>query len=472
MDLSWLVLESADTPMHVAALLTFALPDGAPEDYLQHLAARFREQRGFQAPWNLKVNRGLRGKLVPSWVEDSDIDLDHHFRHTALPKPGGERELGILVSELHSLPLDLTKPLWELHLIEGLAGNRFALYLKIHHSLIDGISVMRLMMDSLSHTPDVADAIAFWTVGAIEPSKPTKQKKPELPSVGGLYRATTGMLGGFTRPLRDDDLVAPFSSPKSALSAPMNAQRRFATHQMPLADVKAAAAASGGTVNDMVLWLCGTVLQRYLRENGALPEKTLTAAVPVNLRDSGDYSVGTNIGHLLTSLATDVDDPQERLEKIMASSRAAKNGLRSMPEEARYPYTLAATSSIALGQLTRMDSLVPPMFSLVISNVPGPKDSRYLDGARLEAIYPISLLMRGGALNITVTSLDGVLNFGFVGARDALPHLQRMSVHLDDAMEQLLDITTGSRTDGRVRTPASPSGTSAHKVRPPAGASG
>jgi WS/DGAT/MGAT family acyltransferase len=254
------------------------------------------------------------------------------------------------------------------------------------------------------------------------------------------------MVGGFTRPLRDGDLVAPFSSPRSALSAPMNGQRRFATHQVPLADVKAAAVASGGTVNDMVLWLCGDVLKRYLQENGALPKKSLTAAVPVNLRDSGDYSVGTNIAHLLTSLATDVDDPKERLEKIMASAKAAKNGLQSMPEEARYPYTLAATSSIALGQLTRADALIPPMFSLVISNVPGPRAAKYLGGAKLEAIYPISLLMRGGALNITVTSLDGVLNFGFVGARDTLPHLQRMSVHLEAAMDQLAEITGGSRS--------------------------
>jgi WS/DGAT/MGAT family acyltransferase len=264
----------------------------------------------------------------------------------------------------------------------------------------------------------------------------------------------------------------------------MNAQRRFATHQIPLADVKAAAAASGGTVNDMVLWLCGDVLKRYLKENGALPKKTLTAAVPVNLRDSGDYSVGTNIGHLLTSLATDVEDPKERLEKIMASSKAAKNGLQSMPEEARYPYTLAATSSIALGQLTRLDSLVPPMFSLVISNVPGPKNAKYLDGARLEAIYPISLLMRGGALNITVTSLDGVLNFGFVGARDALPHLQRMSTHLETAMHELLQITTGTITGTTIgattgsrtghagaQTTATSGSATKRKARPSAGAS-
>ena len=438
LDLSWLVLESPDTPMHVGGLLTFTLPDAAPEDYLYNVAARLREQRGFQAPWNLKVGQGLRDKLVPRWVEDSDLDLEHHFRHTALPKPGGERELGNLLSDLHSRALDPRRPLWELHLIEGLAPNRFALYLKIHHSIIDGISVMRLLMEMLSDSPDVADAKAIWTIGA---TAAPNEKKDTLPSVGGLVRATTGLVDAFTRPLRDSALVAPYSSPRSSLSAPMNGQRRFTTAQVPLADVKAVAKASGGTVNDIVLWLCSTALQRYLDETDALPARSLTAAVPVNLRESEDFSVGTNIGTLLIRLATDVREPKERLDKIMASTKAAKTSMQAMPREAQYPYTLAATSSIALGQLTRLDALVPPMFSLVISNVPGPPHSKYLAGAKLGSLYPISLLMRGGALNITVVSVDGVMNFGFVGARDTLPHLQRLSTHLDSAMNELLQIT-------------------------------
>ena len=196
---------------------------------------------GFQPPWNLKVGQGLRDKLVPRWVEDFDLDLEHHFRHTALPKPGGERQLGKLLEDLHSRALDPRRPLWELHLIEGLAPNRFALYLKIHHSVIDGTSVMRLLMEMLSGSPNVADVKAIWTIGA---TRAPKDKKGTLPSVGGLVRATTGLVGAFSRPLRDSALVAPYSAPRSLLSAPMNGQRRFATAQLPLADVKAAATAS------------------------------------------------------------------------------------------------------------------------------------------------------------------------------------------------------------------------------------
>ncbi|HEY5854311.1 MAG TPA: wax ester/triacylglycerol synthase family O-acyltransferase [Aldersonia sp.] len=441
LDLSWLVLESPDTPMHVGGLLTFALPDDAPADFLQRIATRLRAERRFEAPWNLQVSRSLRDKLMPRWVEEKDVDLDHHFRHVALPAPGGELELGNLVSELHSRPLDLRRPLWELHLIEGLAPNRFAVYLKIHHSLIDGVSVMRLLMDMLSDNPDDTAITPIWTVPATAPAPAGRRNA--LPSVSGVVRATTGLVDAFTRPLRDDTLVAPYSSPRSSLSAPMNAQRRFTTTRAPLADLKAAAAASGGTVNDIVLWLCATALRGYLHETDKLPTRSLTAAVPVNLRDDADFSVGTNIGHLLTNLATDETDPKQRLEKIIASTRAAKNHMEAMPREARYPYTLAATSSIALGQLTKLDGLVPPMFSLVVSNVPGPKHSKYLAGAKLEAVYPISLLMRGGALNITVVTVDGVMNFGFVGARDALPHLQRLGTHLDEAVTELPQLTTG-----------------------------
>ena len=441
LDLSWLVLESPDTPMHVGGLLTFTLPEHAPAGFLHTIATRLRGARRFEAPWNLKVGGSLRDKLAPRWVEEKNVDLDHHFRHVALPAPGGERELGNLVSQLHSHPLDLRRPLWELHLIEGLAPNRFALYLKIHHSLIDGTTVMRLLMDMLADNPDDRTITPIWTVAATAPAP--GGHRISLPSVGGVVRATAGLLDAFTRPLRDDALVAPYSSPRSSLSAAMNGQRRFTTTRVPLADVKAAAAASGGTVNDIVLWLCATALRGYLYENDSLPARSLTAAVPVNLRDEADFSVGTNIGHLLTRLATDESNPRQRLQKIIASTTAAKDRMQAMPREARYPYTLAATSSIALGQLTKLDGFAPPMFSLVISNVPGPRHSKYLAGAKLEALYPISLLMRGGALNITVVTVDGVMNFGFVGARDALPHLQRLGTHLDAAVTELPQLATG-----------------------------
>src|SRR5436305_8500825 len=168
-DAAWLVLESRDTPMHVGGLFEFTLPPNAPSDYLKKEFARMREAQTIPSPWNLKLVEGpLVGPRLPLMREIRDVDLDYHVRHSALPHPGGQRELGILVSRLHSNQLDLHRPLWEVHLIEGLEGNRFALYSKMHHSLIDGVSGMRLIMRALSSDPTRRGMPPFWTVGAGE----------------------------------------------------------------------------------------------------------------------------------------------------------------------------------------------------------------------------------------------------------------------------------------------------------------
>src|SRR6476469_6024478 len=167
-DAAWLALESRDTPMHVGGLFEFTLPPDAPDDYLKKEFARMREARAIPPPWNLRlVEAPVLGK-VPLMRPLRDVDLDYHVRHSALPHPGGQRELGVLVSRLHSHQLDLSKPLWEVHLIEGLEGNRFAIYSKMHHSLVDGVSGMRLIMRTLSPDPKARNTPVFWTVGAGE----------------------------------------------------------------------------------------------------------------------------------------------------------------------------------------------------------------------------------------------------------------------------------------------------------------
>ena len=167
LDAVWLELESRDTPMHVGGLLEFTLPKDAPPDYLKQAFEQMRSVRTIPPPWNLRlVEPPVIGHRLPLMREDHDVDLDYHVRHSALPHPGGQRELGILVSRLHSHQLDLHRPLWEAHLIEGLQGNRFAMYTKTHHSLIDGVSSMRLIMRAFSTDPDRRDMAPFWGVGA------------------------------------------------------------------------------------------------------------------------------------------------------------------------------------------------------------------------------------------------------------------------------------------------------------------
>ena len=190
LDAVWLELESRDTPMHVGGLLEFTLPKDAPPDYLKQIFEQMRSVRTIPPPWNLRlVEAPLIGPRLPLMREIHDVDLDYHVRHSALPHPGGQRELGILVSRLHSNQLDLHRPLWEVHLIEGLEGNRFAMYTKTHHSLIDGVSGMRLIMRALSTDPERRDMVPFWGIGAgARPARPPRTTAPPGCSAGRWAR--------------------------------------------------------------------------------------------------------------------------------------------------------------------------------------------------------------------------------------------------------------------------------------------
>src|SRR5437763_1089625 len=228
-DAAWLVLESRDTPMHVGGLFEFTLPPNAPADYLNKEFARWRAPQTIPPPWNLRLVDGpLLGARLPLMREIRDVDLDYHIRHSALPHPGGQRELGILVSRLHSHQLDLHRPLWEVHLIEGLEGNRFALYSKMHHSLIDGVSGMRLIMRALSTRPDGREEPPFWTVGAGErPRSPQQEGGSGSPlgSLAGALRGGGAAISGLARAAADLGLAAfdgrplqaPYRAPGSAL---------------------------------------------------------------------------------------------------------------------------------------------------------------------------------------------------------------------------------------------------------------
>src|SRR5579859_3468346 len=260
-DAAWLLLESRDTPMHVGGLLEFTRPHDAPADYLKRELVRMRATRTLPEPWNLRpLELPLVGAALPLLQTVRDVDLDHHVRHSALPAPGGQRELGVLVSRLHSHQLDMHRPLWEVHLIEGLEHDRFAIYTKMHHSLIDGVSAMRMTLRALSTDPRERDTPAFWAVG---PGSTHGERPREdgggvrgllsalgegANAVGALARSTVELAGAA---ISDSPLQAPFMAPGSPLSEPIGGQRRFATQQYELALFKSLAKAADSTLNDI-----------------------------------------------------------------------------------------------------------------------------------------------------------------------------------------------------------------------------
>lgn len=447
LDAAWLFVESSATPMHVAGLQIFALPEGAPEDFVGRMVAGFKAAPHVGHPWNRKLSGSLLDYLVPTWAVDPSPDLDYHVRHSALPRPGGERELGVLVSRLHSHPLDFSRPLWECHFIEGLEGGRFAIYTKMHHSMIDGVSGMRLLQRALSPDPGARDMAAPWTVAApVRATAPAPMDdagwsmgslldllREQAESIGSTALAFLPMLGGDDT----DPLVAPMGCPWSVINGRITAQRRLATQRVPLEDLRALARAADCTLNDVVLAICGTALRRYLRDVDALPDDPITAGLPVNVRTADDEGTGTAISFICANLGTDLEDPRARLAAITASTARAKAHLQSLPRQALTHYTVTFMAPYILQLLTGLGGRLRPVFNLTISNVAGPDHPLYLNGARMDAMYPMSLLSHGQALNITCLSYAGTMHFGFVGCRNTLPHMQRLAVYAGDALDEL-----------------------------------
>lgn len=477
-DAMFLYGESREQMMHVAGLMPFTPAPGSSPDHLREVMDELRTNPTVAPPWNLKLRTpDLLWNPLQAWVEEPAVDLEYHVRRSALPSPGDERELGILVSRLHGHRVDLHRPPWEVHLIEGLEGGRFAWYAKIHHSLVDGYSAMQAMTNALSSDPDARDWPLFFSIPprrAPRPPAPASASPPgasnaEAPGPGtaageagepdaggprgmhfpellGAVREQYGASKAVVRALinlvqasraGDHELVSPLEAPRCVLNARISGSRRFATQRLPLDRMRALARAAGGTLNDVVLALSGASLRTYLLEHGALPDAPLVAMLPVAIRARDEAGGGNAVGAILATLATDVADPAERLARIIASTARAKQQLQGMSKAAILQYSALLTAPSMLQMIPGTAGHIRPTFNVVISNVPGPDRPLYFRGAKLEAWYPMSIPIHGQALNITCTSYAGMVCFGFTGCRDTVPHLQRLAVYCGEALSEL-----------------------------------
>jgi len=464
-DASFLRMESKRTPMHVGGLLTFRLPDDASPDFLRDLIAHMRTTPFMPHPFDCKLARGALSKLAPAWVRTT-LDIDYHIRHSALPYPGGERELGVLVARLHSHPLDMSRPLWECHLIEGLENRRFALYFKAHHCAIDGMGGMKMVRSWLSEDPkdmsgpgrplapherrDDTKPVADWKTRLAKPFKIAGHQIRTLPELVKVLRemSAPGLEGG-TR--------AALSTPRSLLNRPITQQRRLGTQNLDLGRVKAISAATGTTVNDVSLAICGGAIRRYLLEQGELPEKSLLASVPVAL-PKADGKGGNAVAGFVCPFGTDQTDPLQRLQRIHRVTKVTKAQLLALSPTALEQFTMLGLSPLLLGQMVGVLSKVPPFFNVTVSNVVASKVPLYLRGAELEAMYPMSILFDGYALNITLIGYVDRIAVGFTGCRDALPSLQKLAVYTGDALAEMEEAV-------RAAMPAAPSSSGSGKKR-------
>lgn len=443
-DASFLNVETRDTPMHVASLQIFKLPMNADQNFVKSVVESYRSRSPDVSPWNSRVKKSLVSKWLPSFEEDTNIDMHYHVRHTCLPHPGGERELGELVSHLHGQQLDRSRPLWTCHIIEGLDNKRFAIYTKIHHALTDGIRGIHLATRCLAKTPD-GQWTAPWHWENVSSRKHLRQDNPAAKlsvSPADVIKHLPSVINPNFR--RSGAKVSlPFSAPRTVLNTPITAARRVATQSLEIARIKSISERIGVSTNDVFLSLCSAALRRHLLSIDALPAEALIAGVPVSLREPGNTSQANAVGFFWANLATDARNAIERTLAIHASMTASKTHLQGLPRAFRSPYTIATMSPMIAVLMSGLGGKLPPPMNTTISNVPGPAKRLYLNGAELDAVYPLSIPFQGQGLNITCINYAGQMNVSFVGSRDKLPHLQHLAVYLSEALEELEGAVSG-----------------------------
>jgi diacylglycerol O-acyltransferase / wax synthase len=439
-DSVFLLTESREHPMHVGGLQLFEPPEGAGPEFARQVYDALAAEHDFQPTFRKRPAWVVGGLANVAWAYDDpkDIDMDYHLRRSALPSPGRVRELLELTSRWHSTLLDRHRPLWEAHLVEGLNDGRFAVYSKFHHSLIDGVSALKLMQRTLSTDPDDRDLRAIWNL-------PRRRRS----SGGSRWQTLTqlaGSVAGFApsawslarAALVEQQLTLPFAAPRTMLNVPIGGARRFAAQSWSLDRIKSIKRAAGVTVNDVVLAMCSGALRYYLIDQQALPETPLIAMVPVSLRTAEEADSGGNmVGSILCNLATDVEDPAKRLATISESMRGNKKVFSELPRLQAFALSAFFIAPLGLAVVPGFASSAPPPFNIVISNVPGPTEPMYWGGARLDGNYPLSIALDGQALNITLVNNAGNIDFGLVGCRRSVPHLQRLLGHLETSLKDL-----------------------------------
>jgi diacylglycerol O-acyltransferase len=490
LDALFLYLESPETPMHVGSMHVFEPPVGGAEG----LAAAVRAHIGARLDRADVFTRRLEpmplGLANPAWVRAAEVDLDHHVRRMRLPEPGTLAQCQDLVGSLHARPLDLARPLWEMVVIEGLQDGRIGFYAKVHHAGLDGqagVALAQAVYDvvaraapaapaqppasSVASTGDETRAVRVAAAGARHnaaqllglgarlPGLLRAVARAVVPALGrddaasAVAGASTGAPGGVAALLGGEGLLAP----RTALNASISRRRAFATLSVPMARARAIAQRHDASLNDVVLAACGGALRDWLLVRGELPDESLLAAMPVSLRRAGDTSSNTQAMMARMTLATDVADPLERLHRIRDASGRIKGALREV--KSAVPTEFPSLGLPWLGNALaavwgrgRLANRLPPLANVIVSNVPGPAVPLYLLGARMLHYWPVSIPYHGVALNITVQSYAGSLDFGLIACRRAVPDVDAIAQRLAQAFDAL----DGGADRDAAGTPAPP----------------
>lgn len=452
LDAMFFYLETPSSHMHVTGVYVLEPGDqGLSFDSVRDLIA---SRVPLAAPFRRRLVEVPLKLGHPFWIEDPDFDLDYHVRRACLPTPGGTEELAGFVAQVGGLPLDRARPLWEMYVVEGLEGGRFALVGKMHHAAIDGVSGAEIMATLLDLEPDPPERLIVdaW-------------RSEQIPSDAELIAlAMTALVGHPMKALKTARRVvetalhvtehnresgmapppSPFSAPKTRLNGSLTPHRRVAFAAQALDDFKKVKNRFNCTVNDVVLAVCAGALRRHLLDHSELPEESLVAMVPMSVRTDDEIGSGGNrISAMLTSLATDVDDPVERLGAVAAGMSRAKDqerliGAATLTDWTEFTFPALIGRAARLTASMRVFDRMRPLFNVTVSNVPGPSFPLFLAGARMVDMYPLGPVTEGVGLNMTVMSYCGMVYFGLNACRETVPAIAEMPKMLHEALDELV----------------------------------
>jgi diacylglycerol O-acyltransferase / wax synthase len=477
MDASFLYLETPEMPMHVGSMAIFRLPEDYKGNFFEDFKAMIASRLHIAPILKARLEKAPLDIDHPSWVEDDQFDIDRHIIRGSLPAPYDRATLERIVGWMHAKLLNRARPLWEFYVFEGMKDNEIGLYSKMHHACIDGGAGAALTNMIYDVTPiprqvdpptarkiaqeprDIAANLidsyqALWRQPFDASAAP---KSLELPRSGksdlgsilfdnamfqienavkfagnvpAMLKSVSEVVGKISDP-KSRDSIASMMSPPTILNKAISSERSFAGTSISLSRAKAVAKLSGGKLNDVVLALASGVVRRYLIERSALPAKSLTAAVPISLREEGNSEANNQVFGMICSIATNIEDPKARLEAIIAQSTKSKemsHPLRALMPQVSNISMLGAPILVQILALlysrSNLSDVLPPAANITVSNVPGPRQTLYAAGAELLHIFPVSISTHGLALNITVQSYRDQLDFGFIAGANIIPHVQ------------------------------------------------
>ena len=445
LDAMFLHVESPEMPMHVGSLNVLDLPEGYTGDFFEDAKAHIAGRMHLAELFTRKLALMPFDLSNPVWVDDEDIDIDHHIRHITLPKPGSNRQLQQYVARLHSSLLDRSRPLWELFVIDGLKSGQVAVYVKAHHAGMDGqagVAVAQAIFDlgpegRVVKAPHPKQRRNQYQLGIAELAGAAARNTIEqLVKLVKTAPAMARAVRDVVVPAKDEHGKRNWSMPKNIklfgprtlFNVAITNQRSFAGRTISLAETKFIGKTLGGTLNDVVMCTTAGALRHYLREHNDLPTKSLIAAVPVSLRAAGDSSANNQVSMVTNTLATDIKDPVERLHAIHTAANANKAMMGRVKTAIPTDFPMLGAPWLVSGLASlfgrsRLANVMPPLANVLISNVPGSPVPLYLAGAKVISYYPVSIPAHSMALNVTVQSYAGRLDYGLIACRRAVPDI-------------------------------------------------